>query len=397
MKLSAVQCRNAAPREKAYKLTDGQGLYLEVMPTGAKYWHFQYRYGGKRPRICFGVYPEVTIQDAREKRDTSRKLLRDGINPAVHNKREKLHRTIAASNTFELIAREWHENKKEAWTTGHAKNVLLRFERDVFPKIGPFPLTDVTPPDLLATIRNIEARGASSLARRTLQNIGRVYRYAIATGRAQSDPSYKLSEALRPVKSTHYNAIEIDELPEFICTLRQNKARLFIHTLYATELLMLTFVRTGELIQATWDEIDFDDRLWRIPADRMKMRRDHLVPLSSQALALLSELRDLSAGRKYVFPHYSDPRKHMSNNTVLHALSAMGYKGRMTGHGFRALAMSSIKEKLGYRHEVIDRQLAHAPTNKVDRAQFLEERTRMMQDWANYVDKCRIKGVEDAR
>lgn len=400
MKLTATQCRNAQPREKVYKLTDGQGLYLEVMPSGAKYWQFQYRYNNKRPRICFGVYPEISLLDAREERHKARETLRQGLDPAIERKRAKQNRAIEIANTFELVAREWHTNNLATWSPGHAKDILLRFERDVFPMIGNVPLTDLKAPDILVVIRKIEARGALELASRALQNIGRVFRYAIATGRGETDPSYRLSEALLPQKTTHYAAFDHKELPSFVFALRSNRARLHLHTQYATDLMMLTFVRTSELIKATWDEFDLEAAEWHIPAARMKMERDHIVPLAKQVVAKLRYLQGLSAGRPYVLPHYSRSDRHISNNTILKALERMGYKGRMTGHGFRALAMSTIKEKLGYRHEVVDRQLAHVPANKVDRAydraEFLDERRVMMQDYADYIDECAMKGMQDA-
>lgn len=399
MKLNHRQCLAAAPKERPYKLSDGLGLYLEVMPSGAKYWKFQYRFGGKRPRLSFGVFPEVTLNEARVRRDSNRRLLRNGKNPISEHKREKLLQAVAANNTFEAVAREWHELQSPRWTVRHRSDVLTRFERDVFPLIGTMPVSDLTAPEILVTVRKIEERGALELAARALQNIGRVCRYAIATGRAERDPTYKLWEALRPQQPKHYAAIECSELPEFVLALRSNRARLFLPTLIATELLMLTFVRTGELVKAKWQEFDFEENVWRIPAERMKMNRDHLVPLSTQVINRLEQLRAINAGRPYVLPHHSDPRKHISNNTVLTALKRMGYKGRMTGHGFRALAMSTIKEKLGYRHEVIDRQLAHVQKSKVDRAydraEFLSDRKRMMQDWADFIDECAQKVVAE--
>ena len=400
MKLTAIQCRNAQPREKVYKLTDGQGLYLEVMPSGAKYWQFQYRYHGKRPRICFGVYPEISLLDAREARRKARETLRQGLDPAIERKRAKQNRAIEVANTFELFAREWHTNKLSAWSPSHANDILRRFERDIFPMIGNVPITDLKAPDILAAVRKIEARGALELASRALQNIGRVFRYAIATGRAVTDPSYKLSEALLPKKTTHYAAFAPQELPRFVNILRSNRARLHFHTLHATDLMMLTFVRTNELIKATWDEFDFEEKRWYIPAERMKMDRDHIVPLAKQVIARLEELKAVSAGRPYVLPHYSQPDRHISNNTVLKALERMGYKGQMTGHGFRSVATSTLKEKYGYRHEVVDRQLAHFPASKVDRAydraEYIDERTEMMQVWADHVDECAIEGLRHA-
>lgn len=390
MALTALQCTQAKPEKKPYKLTDGAGLYLEVMPSGSKFFRYQYSYAGKRPRITLGTYPEMSLFEARDKHAENRKLLRAGENPAIHRRREKLRKHLAAGDTFEKIAREWHELNISAWKSAHAKDIIQRFEKDVFPEIGRFPISEIYPPDILATVKKIEKRGAGELARRALQNIGRVYRYAIATSRAQTDPTYGLKEAMQPLQKTNYSALEFEELPDFILALRSNNIRFFPHSMMATELLLLTFVRTGELIGAKWAEFDLDNARWSIPPERMKMSKAHIVPLSRQAIKLLIKLQELSNGRPYVFPHFSDPRKHMSNGTILKVIRTLGYKNKTTGHGFRALAMSSIKEKLHYRHEVIDRQLAHIPHNKVDRAydraKFLDERTVMMQQWADLVD-----------
>lgn len=391
MKLTALQCQKASPKDKAYKLTDGAGLYLEVMPTGAKYWRLQYHYAGKRPRISLGVYPEVSLSDAREKRFECRQMLKKGFNPGEERNRQKLHTKIAQINTFELLAREWHQTKLEGWTPDHAAGVFHRLEQDVFPFIGSMPIDTVTAPDVIATIRKIEDRGANELARRALQNVGRIFRYAMVTGRAERDPTYKMAEALRPQSKGHYASIDASELPKFLNALRANAAHMLPTTKMAMEILMLTFVRTGELIGATWEEFDLEAKIWVIPARRMKMNRDHLVPLSDQVVAKLNLLKSQAPGySSYVFRQTRKPREPISNVTILRAIERLGYKGRMTGHGFRALAMSTIKEKLGYRHEVIDRQLAHVPYSKVtrayDRAEFLDDRRRMMQDWANYID-----------
>ena len=370
------------------------------MSTGAKYWRFQYSFNGKRPRIALGVYPDVGLAEARELRAKHRKQVRDGLDPAHQRKKDALKRHIHASGTLEKMTREWHEVKRSGWSPGHAHDVIARFERDIFPQLGNIPIAQIDPQDVLVVIRQIEARGAPELARRALQNIGRVCRYAIATGRADRDPTFRLTEALKPIRPSHYAALDPDDLPEFVVRLRSNDARLYPVTLLATELLMLTFVRTGELIGARWDEFDLAESRWLIPGERMKMGKAHIVPLSRQALKILKQLQRQFGHREFVFPHSRDPRRHMTKNTILKAIERMGYKGRMTGHGFRALAMSAIKEKLGYRHEVVDRQLAHAPVSKVDRAydraRFLDDRKQMMQDWADYIDKCHVDGVKDA-
>jgi integrase len=268
---------------------------------------------------------------------------------------------------------------------------MRRLEQDLFPVIGRKPIRDITSQMMLDVIRRIEERSAFEMARRAMQMSGHIFRYAVLTNRAEKDPTQALKGALKPYKKGNYAAMEIKEFPEFLAKLNRNEARLFPTTRIMFDLMMLTFVRTSELIKAEWSEFDLDAREWRIPAERMKMRKEHIVPLSKQAIAHLKELKRINGDTKYVFPSQRDPRKHISNNAILVALDRMGYRGIHTGHGFRALAMSTIKEKLGYRHEVVDRQLAHAPGNQVDkaydRAKFLDERTEMMQKWADYIDK----------
>lgn len=253
------------------------------------------------------------------------------------------------------------------------------------------PLRDITPPVLLGIIRKIERRGAVETAKRMLQDCGAIFTYAVATGCADTNPAWGLHKVLKAQKKTHYAALTVEELPGLIMAMDSNTARLYPQTIRAMRLLMLTFVRTGELIQATWDEIAWETARWNIPAERMKMRRSHIVPLSRQALEVLEEQRAQTGDQGHIWPSVVRPAQHMSNNTILGALKRMGYQGRMTGHGFRALAMTAIKEKLGYRHEVVDRQLAHAPRSKIDaaydRAQFIDERTKMMQDWADYLSR----------
>lgn len=400
MKPTVTQCQSAKPKEKSYKLTDGGGLYLEVLPTGKKHWRLQYSFQGKRPRISLGPFPSVSLLAARAEREKQKQLLRDGMNPIVERRAEKLRRQIKTKNTFEAVATEWHSVKSSNWSAGYKSDTLARLKRDVLPAIGSMPLVDIELPHVLAIMRTIENRRSYDIARRNLQMIGRVFRYGMATGRCTADPSYRLWEALRPTQKTHHAALDWTELPGFIQCLRTNKARLYPQTLIATELLMLTFVRTKELIGAIWEEVDLENARWLIPGERMKRAKEHIVPLSKQAIELFEEARKWSGGSRYIFPHQFHSDRHMSNCTILRAIGRMGYKGRMTGHGFRALAMSTIKEQLGYRHEVIDRQLAHVPANKVDRAydraQFLDDRKRMMQDWADYIDECATKACEDA-
>jgi integrase len=394
--LTAKEVQNAKPAPKLYRMFDAGGLYLEVNPAGGRYWRYKYKFMGKERRLAFGVFPEVGLAEAREKRDQARKMLVGGVDPAEQKKSAKLAAMVNAATTFELVGREWYANQKEAWAEKHGANILRRLEMDVFPEIGTRPVKDITPLELLAMIRKIEKRGALELARRATQTCGQIFRYAIVTGRAENDPSASLKGALKPMKKSHFAAFEVDELPKFLYALNLNQARLFPATINAVKFLMLTFVRTNELVGATWDEFNFEEAEWSIPAERMKMRRAHIVPLSKQATAILEEQKKIHVYGNWVFPNQVTPRKHMSNCTILGAIKRLGYKGQMTGHGFRALAMSAIKEKLGYRHEVIDRQLAHAPRNRVDaaydRAMFLDDRRIMMQEWADYLDKLAEKG-----
>tara|TARA_R110001592_G_scaffold3525_1_gene19717 strand:- start:12868 stop:14103 length:1236 start_codon:yes stop_codon:yes gene_type:complete len=394
MKLNDTKCKNAKPfdppSKSPRKISDGEGLSLWVMPDGRKYWRLAYRYAEKQKTMALGVYPEISLKDARDKKAEARKIIAEGKDPQLEKKRQKTMAKVSSENTFEAIAREWHENRKERWTPRYAEGVMTRLETYIFPEIGSYPIDEIEPPLLLQTIRKIESRPAIEIAKRQLQKCGEVFRYAIACGTAVRDPSSDIKGALKPQKKTHYAALDVKELPEFLRVLELNDARLYQNTRNAVKLLMLTFVRTSELIGASWDEIDFQAKEWVIPAERMKMRKAHVVPLSDQAIEILKSQKEIAGSWPLVFPSTVRPKQSISNNTILGAIKRMGYQGRMTGHGFRALAMSAIKQELGYRHEVVDRQLAHTPKNKIDkaydRADFLKERAKMMQEWANYLD-----------
>ncbi len=390
MKLTDAACKAAKAKERASKLPDGMGMFLLITPQGSKLWRIKYRIGGKEKLLSLGPYPETSLSEAREQRTEIRKALKAGFDPSEIRKDKKKQSNLNAENTFEAIAREWHEHTKGRWTDRHAKTTLHRLEMDIFPEIGRRPVRDTTPPQILDALRKIESRGAYEIARRAMQVCGQVFRFAVATGRADSDPTRDLKGALKPFKKGHYTALDSKDLPAFLRVLNRNEQRLYAQTMRAVKLLMLTFVRTGELIGVKWDEFDWEAKEWHIPAERMKMRKPHIVPLSKQVIAILREQQELTGQWEWVFPNQVRPKSHMSNNTILMALRRMGYQHKTTGHGFRALAMSTIKENLGYRHEVVDRQLAHAQRNKVDaaydRAQFLPERKKMMQEWADYLD-----------
>lgn len=394
MALTDIKCKNAKPTDKPQKLGDSGGLYLHVMPNGAKYWRMKYRIHGKEKLLALGVYPETTLSEARDKRDAARKLVAQGTDPSAQKKEEKHLAALNAENTFEPLAREWHSKNKAKWKEKHGQDILTRLEKDIFPEIGKLPVRNITAPRLLAAIRKMEERGAHELARRARGTCEQIFAYGIGTGKADRNIALDLRGTLEAFKRGHYAAFDADKLPEFLTKLEKNEARLYPQTIRATKLLMLTFVRTSELINATWDEFDFEKKVWNIPAERMKKGRPHLVPLSRQAIALFNEQKEDTNifQTPYVFPSQIEPRKPMSNGTILGGIKRLGYKGEMTGHGFRSLAMSTIKERLGYRHEIPDLQLAHSKGNKIDaaydRAKFIEERTKMMQDWADYIDNA---------
>jgi integrase len=395
MPLTNVACQKAKPDSYPYKMADTGGLYLHVMPNGSRYWRLKYRYLGKEKLLSLGVYPTITLADARARRDQAKIELSNNIDPAVSKQEQKRRAKQNIETTFELVAREWHKLNLPKWTPAYGQDILHRLEMDIFPKIGKLPIADIRPVKVLETLRFIEKRGAFEMARRSKQYLGQIFRYAVITERADRDPTTDLKDAMKPFQHGHFAALEADDLPEFLGAIERNEARLFLQTRNALRLLMLTFVRTSELIEAKWEEFDLEHAQWNIPAERMKMRRPHIVPLSTQAVNILQEQKKLTGQWEWVFPNSIRPKDHMSNCTILRALERLGYKGRMTGHGFRALAMSTIKERLAYRHEVVDRQLAHAPANKVDaaydRAKFLDERKIMMQKWADYLDGVRQK------
>jgi integrase len=404
--LTATQVNNAKPKEKPYKLTDGGGLYLEVMPTGSKLWRMKFKQAnGNESRLAFGSYPEISMLDARGKRAAARKLIAAGIDPAQAKRVEKATATNAAANTFEAVAREWHTNRLETWQPRTAINILHRLEKDVFPFIGKYPIADIKAPTMLDVLRQIEKRGALDMAKRQGQVCGQIFRYAIASGKADMDPVPGLRGALKPKAKGHHAAITPDELPEFIQAFEKIEGRMFVPTKVMFRLMMMTFVRTSELTETPWSEIDLENESWVIDWHRMKMGKrkinprkvNHHVFLPAQGWALLRELHAITGNNKYLFPNQRDHEKSATNFGILAALKRMGYSGRMTGHGFRSLAMGVIKERLGYRHEVVDRQLSHASGDAYgeayDRAMFLDERKIMMQQYADYLDAAAISKV----
>lgn len=390
MPLTDTAIRNAKPREdgKPAKLADGGSLFLWVMPNGAKYWRMAYRFDGKQKTLAFGVYPTTSLKDARDKREAARKLLAAGTDPNAAKKEQKRERQLTVENSFEIVAREWYDKQLPRWTDDHAARILDSLKADAFPDLGKQPVSQLTAPMILETIRKIEKRGAVETAQRVLQRISAVIRYAIQTGRAVHNPATDLTGAIRAKKVEHRPALPRGELREFYRRLAAEP--LYIPTRIAMHLLMLTFVRPGELRAARWEEFDEERAEWRIPAERMKMREPHLVPLSRQALELLKELHPLTGKSALLFPAVTDLKKPMSENTLGYAMGRMGYKGTATPHGFRALASTVLNEE-GFDPDIIEKQLAHAERNKVraayHRAEYLEERRKMMQWWAEFLGK----------
>ncbi|MDE1151037.1 MAG: integrase arm-type DNA-binding domain-containing protein [Micavibrio sp.] len=396
MPLSDAACKNAKPKEKPYKMGDSHGLYLLINPKGSKLWRMKYRFHGKERTISFGPYPEVSLVEARDGVYLARKLLRENKDPSLARQEEKRLSAISAANTFEAVALEWHKKNQPRWSQNNADTVMTRLKRDVFPEIGYMPVNDITSPRIVLFVESIEKRGAYELARRALGLARSVLAYAQRQGKIPYNPAeLKASDILAPQLRGHFAAIEAKDLPEFLRKFYRNEGRLFRQTFLAMELLMLTFVRTGELIKSTWAEIDFEKAQWTLSVKRMKSKREHIVPLSKQALACFSELKKLNGHRPHIFPGQRNPLGHMSNNSILVALARMGYRGIHTGHGFRALATSTILEELEYEYDVIDVQLAHGKKSDVEaaynRAKYLKERARMMQDWADYLDKVRLR------
>jgi integrase len=388
MPLTQTQIEKAKPGPAAHRLWDSQGLYLEVSPSGGKWWRLKYRIARKEKRLSLGTFPDVSLKNARKRRDAARELIADGIDPSKQRKAEKRDAKGREANTFDAVAREWYAKQARAWVPTHAADVIRRLESNLFPEIGATPIAELTAPALLAALRKIEHRGAHDLAHRVLQVSGQVFRYGVATGRCQHDLSRDLRGALTPHKGRHQAAVTPDELPALLRAIKCYGELGDKLTGYALRLLALTFVRSGELIGATWDEIDMDNASWIVPAERMKMRTEHVVPLSRQALAILREVRAIGGGGKYVFPGRNRD-KPMSNNTMLFALYRLGYKGKMTGHGFRTVA-STVLNEAGFRADVVERQLAHCERNDVrgayNRAEYLPERRAMMQQWADMTD-----------
>lgn len=393
MKLNATKIKNLKAKETPYKIFDGNGLFLYITPTGSKSWRYKYRFGGKQQTTCLGLYPDLGLAEAREKHRELREMLAAGSNPSWEKKKRKIHDNNQEV-LFEAIARRWHKNKEETWTANYATMVLRNLEADIFPQFGRLPIDQIEAPLIINTLRRIQARDAYDVAHRVLGYCRNIFDYARIEGTIKYNPAQNLTQALKKKRNGHFAALDKSEIPEFLKDMNKYKEKMSETTYLALKMLMLTFVRPGELIAAEWSEIDLEAKMWTIPAHKMKKRKEHLVPLSVQVIAILKQLRKLHPYSPWLFPSRYGHKKHMSNNTILHALWLMGYKKRMTGHGFRAMAMTTIREELNYRYEVVDRQLAHVPKDKVmaayDRSKFLDKRVMLMQDWANFINQQQI-------
>lgn len=395
MALTAIQVKQATPKEKPYKLADGGGLYLLVNPGGAKYWRYKYRYAGREKTLALGVYPEVSLKEARDTHQAARKTRRQGADPGEQRKVEKLTRHLAAVNSFEAVAREWFGRVMEQKSESYRVRTLRILEKDLFPQLGGRPIASITPPELLQVLRKIESRGAVDIAHRAKQASGLIFRYAIATGRAEYDPSVGLQGALKHRRKKHHAAITSPaKVGQLMTSIEAFGGTPVVKA--ALHLAPLVFQRPGELRAMEWKEINWDEQQWELPAEKMKMRLPHIVPLSNQAIEVLRDLEPLTRRSKYVFPSARGASRCMSDNALRIALRTMGYsKETMTPHGFRAMARTLLDEVLGYRVDWIEHQLAHAVRDANGRAYnrtaHLGGRREMMQGWADYLADLKVQ------
>jgi len=400
-KLTDTAVRQAKPSEKPYKLSDGEGLYLLVQKSGTRCWRYDYRFAGKRKTLSIGTYPTVGLKNARGKLDEAKKLLDTGRDPAQEKQRQRKEALIEAGTQFSLVAKEWWEHQKGTWTDGHADRIWRRLELDVMPSLGHMLISEIRPQDIIAVIRKVEKRDALDVAARIQQDVGRICRYAVQTGVLASSPAGDLAGVLKGRKSAHRPSLPRGELPGFLRELEGYEKRGRLLTKLAVKLLVLTFVRSGELRGARWEEFDLGEAIWRIPASRMKMSEEHIVPLSRQAIELIEELKSISGQYDLVFPSERRRTQCMSDNTMRRAIFKMGYDGETEGkskavpHGFRATASSILNEQ-GFNPDAIERQLSHRERNGVraaytHHARYLGDRQEMMQWWADLLDQLRAQ------
>lgn len=394
MPLTDTQCAKAKQAKKTYRLFDQDGLFLEVLPTGTKSWRQKIRFAGCEHRVSHGRYPTISLKEARQKALDLKLAAQRGIDPILHFKEDVIAKQYSADATFKKVAEEWLSKQESQWTPRYMRSVRYRLDQYAFKEIGDLPIKQIRPTMVLACLQKIEVKSPET-TRRVKALCSHIFKFGIATGRNETDPTYGLEAALRKFRKGHYASISVDEFPDFLMKVHDHRDRMAKQTFLALKLLMLTFVRTAELIEAKRTEFDLDNNIWIIPAERMKTRVPHMVPLSRQSKKIVEEMMAMHRNSEYLFPSYSRPRKPMSKNTILVAIKRMGYIGRMTGHGFRSLALGLLKEKLNFPHEVADRQLAHVPKSSVDRAydraKFLPQRIEMMQSYADYIDSVYIE------
>ncbi|ABI59380.1 tyrosine-type recombinase/integrase [Nitrosomonas eutropha] len=389
MKLTDSAIRAAKPKEKQYKLTDGNGLTLLIYPDGSKHWRYRYLFNEKESMLSLGKYPETTLAQARSIHDGYKAILKQGINPSTHRKEEKRKAIVSVENSFEAVARTWWMHWKHAKTERHVAYTLRRMEADIFPFIGAKPVNTLTAMHFIELVYKVQSRGALDIAKRVLTMCGQVMRYAVQHGLSERNPAadIKPADILKKRKKVNHKRIPESELPDLLQKINQYDGQPL--TRLALQLMTLTFIRTSELIGGRWEEISFDNAEWRIPPERMKMRSQHIVPLSDQAITVLREIKALNSDPVLLFPSERRNGKTMSNNTIIYALYRIGYKGRMTGHGFRGLASTVLHEK-NFDHKWIELQLAHAERDEVsaayNHALYLEQRRKMMQWWGEYIE-----------
>ncbi|EOF5350951.1 tyrosine-type recombinase/integrase [Salmonella enterica] len=394
MKLTARQISTAKPTDKPYKLSDGGGLYLLVNPNGSRYWRMKYRYSGKEKLLSIGVYPDVTLAEARDKRTEAKRVLAAGDDPSEVKQAAREAKNLAINNSFELLALEWHEHKKSNWSSGYAEDILEYLRKDIFPYVGKKAITEIKPMDMLSVLRKMEERGVLDKLKKTRQACRQIFTYAIITGRAEVNPVTDLAGALKSPKQNHFPHLLPAELGPFIHAVNAYSGSKV--TRIATLLLMYTSVRTIELRASEWAEFDLDNDLWQIPKERMKMRRPHLVPLSRQVKSHLLELKEITGWGKYVFPGRNDAHKPMSEASINQVIKRIGYGGKATGHGFRH-TMSTVLHEKGFDSAWIETQLAHADRNTIrgtyNHAQYLDGRREMLQWYADYLDELAGKAA----
>ena len=392
MALTELAIKALKPKDKIYRVADSHGLCLEVRKNGAKYWRYRYRLNGKQQMAALGQYPLLTLAEARKKRDEAKTIINEGKSPTREKKAAKLRNINNGENTFEAIARKWLELKKSGLNEKYRTQCLSRLEQHVFPMIGAMPITEIIIPDVVRVVEKIAERGTIETAKRMKQLISQTFRYASQRGMCVHNPAADLRDILPPTPDNHHNCVPLEDVPQLLRDVDNYGGERLV--VLMMQFLSLTFVRTGELIGAQWQEIDFDRAEWNIPAERMKMRRPHMVPLSRQSLAILEEIKNLTGTTEQVFYSSRSKSKHMSNGTILMALKRMGYKGRMTGHGFRTIASTLLNEK-GYNPDWIERQLAHQDSDKIrsayNRAEYALERKKMMQDYADILAGMKLE------